>query len=371
MLFGVIAGIVLLVLLAFAVAYASGWSPRATAAEPAPADAESAHAVGAERKIQIVVASVLAVGVLLVLYGLNEPNRQATAFVRQREEAVDRGLHAYAQYCVQCHGYNGAGAVVPGQGVQAANLTVHRAKGDRDEDRKTLDFLMKVIARGRAGTAMPAWGLADGGSLNNEEIKEIATFIMYGDWNAVEPIARAQGGPTPIVPEVGGEGVVRARSLFASKGCAACHTIQEIPTARGQVGPNLSQLGTKAGQEGRPTDLKAYIRESILQPSAFIVPGYPNAMPPYQEVPDGTQAGPNQFTTSDLNLLVEYLSKLGTPEQGQIGGTSGGNGAAGQATPAAGGTPTAGGMASPAPAGGMMAPPGAMGTPQAQPGGTR
>ncbi|MBX5490706.1 MAG: c-type cytochrome [Chloroflexi bacterium] len=346
MVFGVLAGIVLLVLLAFAVAYASGWSPRPQGTAP-PAEPETASAIGMERKIQVVIAAVLAIGALLVIYGINEPNRQATAFARQREQAIDRGMHAFAQYCVPCHGYNGAGAIVPGQGVQAANLTVHRATGDRDEDRKTLDLLVKTITRGRPGTAMPAWGLSDGGSLNDEEIREIATFIMYGDWSEVEPIARAGGGPTPIVPEVAGGGAARARGLFASKGCAACHTIEEIPTARGNVGPNLSQLGTRAGQDGRPSDLKAYIRQSILQPSAFIVPGFPNAMPPFQEVPDGTQAGPNQFTTSDLDLLVDYLSKLGTPEQGQVG-TSGGEAGAGpspQETPAAGG-------ATPAPAGG-------------------
>jgi mono/diheme cytochrome c family protein len=351
MVFGVLAGIVLLVLLAFAVAYASGWSPGTAAGGPAPGDTEAPHAVGAERKIQVVVATVLAIGVLLVLYGLNEPNRQAAAFVRQREEAIDRGMHAFAQYCVPCHGYNGAGAIVPGQGVLAANLTVHRATGDRDEDRKTLDFLVKTITRGRPGTPMPAWGISDGGSLNDEEIKEIATFIMYGNWNQVEPIARAQGGPTPIVPEVAGEGAARARGLFGSKGCAACHTIQEIPTARGQTCPDLTVMGTKAGQDGRPADLKAYLRARILQGSnySYHVPGYPPVMPAFQEVPDGTQAGPSQFTTSDLDLMVEYLSKLGTPEQGQVGTSSGGGSAPeGQATPAP--------SSAPVPSGGAMTP---------------
>src|SRR6266852_77400 len=221
---GILIGVVLLLLLAFAVSYASGW-----AARPAAAPAEDVSGtLGRERKAQAAIAITLGVGLLLLLYGLNEPRRQAEAFERQREISIERGAHAYAQYCYGCHGYTGTGAIVPGQGIQAANLTVRKATGDRDDDRKLFDFLTKTIARGRPNTPMPAWGLRDGGSLNDEEIAELATFIMYPKWNEIQGLV-APGAPTPDVPQAGGEGVVLARSLFSAKGCTACHTIQEIP----------------------------------------------------------------------------------------------------------------------------------------------
>src|SRR5439155_22756114 len=117
------------------------------------------------------------------------------------------------------------------------------------------------------------------------------------------------GAPTPDVPQAGGEGVVLARSLFSAKGCTACHTIQEIPSARGNIGPDLSELGTRAGARKPGTSAHAYIEESILNPGAFLVPGYQNLMPSFQ----------GQFTPDQLETIIDYLSKLGTPEQGTTG----------------------------------------------------
>jgi len=239
---GVVVGLVLLVLLAFAVAYAAGWSPRLGSV----GGADTTTDIGEERKAQLIIAVLAGIGLLTILYGLSEPERQAKAFERQRETSVERGAHSFAQYCYGCHGYNGQGAIVPGQGVMAANLTTRRATGDRDDDRKTYDFLTKTIARGRPNTPMPAWGLRDGGSLNDEEISELATFVMFGNWSEIQALV-APGAPTPDAPTAGGTGDVLARSLFVSKGCVACHTIQEIPLARGNIGPDLSQLGQRAG----------------------------------------------------------------------------------------------------------------------------
>src|SRR4051794_24745667 len=135
---GVGVGILLLVLLSCAVAYASGWAPSVGAAD-------SAAAIGHERKSQFIIAILAGIGLLTIVYGMSEPERQARAFERQRETSIERGAHAFAQYCYGWHGYNGQGAIVPGQGVLAANLTVRRASGDRDDGRKTYDFLTKTI----------------------------------------------------------------------------------------------------------------------------------------------------------------------------------------------------------------------------------
>ena len=53
---------------------------------------------------------------------------------------------------------------------------------------------------------------------------------------------------------------------FVSFGCAACHTIDSLPQARGNIGPNLSRIGDKG---------EAYIRQSIVDPNAVIAPDCP------------------------------------------------------------------------------------------------
>ena len=83
--------------------------------------------------------------------------------------------------------------------------------------------------------------------------------------------------------------------VFLSSGCVACHTLQGVPEASGSVGPELTGIGSRAGER---TDLEAdaYIRQSVLEPGAFVNEGFTNAMPPGL-----VTAGP------DLEALVEFL----------------------------------------------------------------
>lgn len=65
-----------------------------------------------------------------------------------------------------------------------------------------------------------------------------APIVLVG--LALTALACAPGGPTsgagPGSPEAG-------KQLVTSKGCIACHTIQQIPEARGTVGPVLDGVG--------------------------------------------------------------------------------------------------------------------------------
>ena len=85
--------------------------------------------------------------------------------------------------------------------------------------------------------------------------------------------------------------------LFVSQGCAACHQ----PGAS-QLAPNLQGI---FNSEQLLTDGstaiadEAYLRESILQPQAKIVKGYPPAMPPYANL-----------SADELDRLIDYLKSL-------------------------------------------------------------
>jgi cytochrome c oxidase subunit 2 len=67
------------------------------------------------------------------------------------------------------------------------------------------------------------------------------------------------------------------KTVFANNGCAACHTYTPAGS-KGTIGPDLDKLSAYAQQAGKP--LPDFVRESIVNPNAYIQPGYPkNVMP--------------------------------------------------------------------------------------------
>ena len=74
--------------------------------------------------------------------------------------------------------------------------------------------------------------------------------------------------------------------LFVQSGCAVCHTIPGIDPAKGRQGPKLV-LGTNGPKrladpnyKGTAESVREYIQESILNPGAYIVPGYSDRVMP-------------------------------------------------------------------------------------------
>jgi len=88
-------------------------------------------------------------------------------------------------------------------------------------------------------------------------------------------------------------------AIFKTAGCTACHTFTAIPGATGTIGPNLDHLKTYAAKAGQP--LEAFIKQSIVDPNAYIAPGYqPNVMPPNFA---------STLSSTDIDALVQYLAQ--------------------------------------------------------------
>ena len=89
------------------------------------------------------------------------------------------------------------------------------------------------------------------------------------------------------------------KAAFAANGCSSCHTFKPAG-ATGKIGPDLDNLPADAKKAGKP--LQPFIKESIVNPNAYIAPGYsPNVMP-------------NTFGSlpkSQLDALVAFLSGSG------------------------------------------------------------
>lgn len=77
----------------------------------------------------------------------------------------------------------------------------------------------------------------------------------------------------------------------------------------GQIGPDLSEIGVHAGTRRPDYSAPAYLRESILEPDAFIAPACP-----FGECPSGVmlQSFAAVLSDDDLDVIIGFLATLGT-----------------------------------------------------------
>jgi len=113
--------------------------------------------------------------------------------------------------------------------------------------------------------------------------------------------------PTAFSAQTADPPNLATQAAFAAAGCGGCHTIPGIPNAVGQVGPNLSNIGSDAANRIAGTDAETYIRQSILDPSAFIAPECPNGDCPANVMPPNMG---ERLAAQELDLIVAHLLGL-------------------------------------------------------------
>jgi cytochrome c551/c552 len=87
---------------------------------------------------------------------------------------------------------------------------------------------------------------------------------------------------------------IDGRVVFLTKGCTSCHSLTGVSTT-GQIGPNLTGLADRAGDRVEGLEAEDYIRQSVLDPEAFVVDGFSPFMPALP------------LDTEELDALVEFL----------------------------------------------------------------
>jgi plastocyanin/mono/diheme cytochrome c family protein len=134
--------------------------------------------------VVLVFIAVLATGA----YTLWDPSRASDARATQLQKTVDRGAFTFSQNCRLCHGDAGEGGAASNRLAQAPPLNRPDLQGKKSKDAPA-DPVAKVneykriyytITCGRVGTPMPTWGNTQGGPLNDEQIKQLATMITEG-----------------------------------------------------------------------------------------------------------------------------------------------------------------------------------------------
>jgi cytochrome c551/c552 len=77
----------------------------------------------------------------------------------------------------------------------------------------------------------------------------------------------------------GGGNAAAGKAVFASNGCASCHTFQPAG-ATGTIGPNLDTAPTSDAKADNNMALAAFVKESIVNPDAYIAKGFSKGLMP-------------------------------------------------------------------------------------------
>ncbi len=195
---------------------------------------------------------------------------------------VDRGQQLFTSKCATCHALKDAGSTGALQGPDLdAAFAQARASG---MDSDTIAGVVKAqVENPRPSTdnpsvSMPA-DLVTGGDLD-----DVASYVAS--------VAGAPGIKGPQLPNDPGA------TVFANNQCSGCHTLKAADAA-GTTGPNLDQK--------IPGQSAAEVKKSIVDPSANIVPGYPDVMP---------KNFAQLISPQELNDLVNFLLKYSGNQSG-------------------------------------------------------
>ena len=100
----------------------------------------------------------------------------------------------------------------------------------------------------------------------------------------------------------------RGRSLFSDESstaggslkCIGCHAVE--PGKSGGIGPSLSNIGNRAATTIEGMDAKAYLRQSIVDPDAYLAQGYQEGIHPREYG--------KTLTEQQIGDLIAYMLTL-------------------------------------------------------------
>jgi cbb3-type cytochrome c oxidase subunit III len=259
--------------------------------------------------VGLIATAIIAVA--LPVYARNETGRMTMAQDGLLAVSIEHGQVIYAENCVVCHGTAGQGiAAYPGLDNDGIRTMAY-------------DALRKVIERGRYNTAMAAWGVDEGGVLNDMQLDQLVAMMQHGDWaetgRTVEHLGLSP--PAAIRAEISaavlaelaslphGEVIVRALPVYAAN-CTGCHGAEGEGSA---IAPALNDPTLRSQQSAE--ELKRIITNGI--PGTLMV-GWNQALTDqeiadqavligsWDEIPPGTIPPPDlpSITSSGTEVIA-------------------------------------------------------------------
>jgi len=151
-----------------------------------------------------------------------------------------RGGQLYVENCAVCHGVDGQGRIgasleaFPGIDAGAA--------------------MEAIISSGVPGSVMPAWAQVNGGPLSEQDIGDIAAYVLgaFGGTQPIAPLPSYEAPTIPALPDVDGD--PSAGAVVFQANCVMCHGDQ----GQGRFGLALAKAWPV-------TDPPTYIRQVASQ----------------------------------------------------------------------------------------------------------
>ncbi len=265
----------------------------------------SSRSSGMERAMSWGVALAVFSGLFLGLYWLIEPGRINNAVDDFYAHDVQAGRTQYQNACASCHGVDlsGGSAPHPSADIDAPwpapsldNIVARYADSEVVGDVR--QFIEMTLNYGRPGTPMQAFSTRSGGSLSDNQISQLVTYIL-----SVQ---------TGEVPDIDAQAFVgrSGEDLFGAN-CARCHGEQ----GEGYVGPQLLNVFERYGWGGDADDAGAETARAVVRDTVEggrMVPGMA-PMPPFDQV----------LTDDAIDAIIDHIESIqqtGGPRFGQVGG---------------------------------------------------
>ena len=247
---------------------------------------------------------------------------RAAAAEKQLETAIHRGKNLYANFCFPCHGKLGLGLgengvngkPLPGKPLNKPDFKYVNLKDDPLKLQDTENFIRLRIERGKPNPppnfSMPAWALSEGGTLNDEQVTQLVSFIMRGtdnDWADILTIRSHLEGSPPTEPDPGAPPAPPSGKDVAQQYCVTCHSFDPaVPSTLPQA-PNLGRYGI----EGPLNDENKRAKASGDADWLFKWVGNAPSVKPGVIMPVWSDKAGGPLDDNSIRLLVDYLQSLG------------------------------------------------------------
>jgi cytochrome c551/c552 len=142
------------------------------------------------------------------------------------------------------------------------------------------------------------WAVGHYTSLGKPSSTVVHTVTVGGTEATTTAPGNTTSPATTTSPGGSGGNAAAGQSVFASNGCASCHTFAPAH-ATGTIGPNLDTAPSSDAKADNNMALAAFIKESIQNPDAYIAKGFSKGIMP-------TTFG-KSLSSTQLNDLVAFI----------------------------------------------------------------
>lgn len=277
-------------------------------------------------QVKIIIGTIAFMLTMIVVgfVALREPARMEAFSEAYEGRSIENGAEIFINNCSTCHGINGRAQecfeASSGEPTGCVGRPLNNAElvcGTRSARMQALgwtgskqSFIESTVASGRPWNGMPTWGEDFGGPLQNNQVHDVALFVLNFENEALcaEPTPEPVAWPATVaeLPEGNAD---NGQQLFeVTYACISCHGDPQGDPSSAAVGPWLGNIAEDGATRRDGYTAADYVYESILHPNAFIAPQCPNG--PCTEPSAMVATFGQQMTEQDMADVISYL--LGT-----------------------------------------------------------